>query len=185
MKKVFGCSIFVGLCAASSHADDTQTALARQIEEASVTSNQSYFDTGADSNVGSGVGWTLYPPLIYRREMEVNGCDVTARTVNIHDQNPLEEPSVEITFDLARTRVPDASVPIGNEFAFMDGTALFELHFVPPYEPMIWSDTAGVEVEQPVLFTRFLMEPVVDETQPRRLLALLNQYQDEYCTFSG
>lgn len=176
----------------SAQAGDAQIALARQIEEASVTSNQAYFDTGADSNAGSGVGWTLYPPLIYRREMEVNGCDVTARTVNINDQKPLEEPSVEIKFDLARTRIPDASVPIGNEFALMagsgeepNGTALFELYFVPPYEPLIWSNTSGVEVEQPVLFTRFLMEPVADETQPRRLLALLNQYQDEYCTFSG
>jgi hypothetical protein len=174
----------------SARADDVRTTLARQIEEASVTSNQAYFDTGEDSS--SGVGWTLYPPLIYRREMEVSGCDVTARTVNINDQIPLEEPSVEITFDLARTLIPDASVPIGNEFAFLagcgeepNGTALFELHFVPPYEPLIWSNMSGVEVEQPVLFTRFLMEPVADEMQPRRLLALLNQYQDEYCTFSG
>ncbi|MFV0334530.1 MAG: hypothetical protein ACK5JR_10740 [Tropicimonas sp.] len=172
--------------------DDAQSVLARQIEEASVTSNQAYFDMGGNSSAGSGVGGTLFSPLIYRREMKVNGCDVTARTVKIHDQNPLEEPSVEITFDLARTRIPESSALIGNEFAFMagrgdepNGTAVFELHFEPPYEPLIASDTAGVEIEQPVLFTRFWMEPVADETQPRRLLALLNQYQDEYCTFSG
>ncbi|MFV0360451.1 hypothetical protein [Tropicimonas sp.] len=178
---------FIGF---DAQADDAQSVLASQIEEASVTSSQAYFYTGEISSAGSGVGGTLLPPLIYRREMEVNGCDVTARTVKIHDQNPLEEPSVEITFDLARTRIPDSSVPIGNEFAFVvgrgnepNGTALLQLYFEPPYEPLIWSDTAGVEIEQPVLFIRFLMEPVANETQPRRLLALLNQYQDEYCTF--
>lgn len=181
-------SIIVLLAGFGAWANEPQSVLARQIEEASVTSNQTDVDTGADSNVGSGVGWTLYPPLISlisRREMEVNGCDVTARTVYIHDQNPLEKPSIEITFDLARTRLPEASVPIGNEFGFLHGTAMFALYFVPPYEPMIWSVTKGVEFEQPVSFTRFLMEPVADETQPRRLLALLNQYQNEYCRFSG
>lgn len=173
----------------SAQANDAQTALARQIEEASVTSNQAYFDTGHASSAGSADGWTLHPPLSYRREMEVNGCEVTARTVNIHAQNAQEEPSLEITFDLARTRIPDASTPIGYEFAFMEGeasaTALFALRFVPPYEPLIWSNIDGTEIEQPVLFIQFLMEPVADETQPRHLLALLNQYKDEYCTFSG
>lgn len=176
---------FVGF---SAQADDAQSVLARQIEEASVTSNQAYFDTGKNSSAGSGVGGTLFLPLIHRREMEVSGCDVTARTIYIHDQ--MEEPSVEITFDLARTRIPDSSAPIGNEFAFIagrggepNGIAVFELYFEPPYKPLIWLDTAGAEVEQPALFTQFWMEPVADETQPRRLLALLNQYQDEYCTF--
>lgn len=173
----------------SAQADEAQTALARQIEEASVTSNQAFFATGQAPSAGSADGWTLHPPLNYRREMEVKGCAVTARTMNIHAQNSLEEPSIEITFDLARTRIPDASAPIGDEFAFMGdaagGTALFALRFVPPYEPMIWSNRDGTEVEQPVLFTQFLMEPVLDETQPRHLLALLNQYQDEYCTFLG
>lgn len=172
-----------------AHADDARTALARRIQEASVTLNQAYFDTGQAPGAGSGDGWSLQPPLHYRREMEVNGCDVTARTVNIHAQNLFEEPSMEITFDLTRTRIPDASAPIGDEFAFMEGeaggTALFALRFAPPYEPLMWSNTAGTEVEQPVLFTQFLMEPVADETHPRHLLALLNQYQDEYCRFSG
>ena len=123
--------------------------------------------------------------------MEVNGCDVTARTIKNHFHDPMEdmeEPYIEITFDLARTRIPDASVPIGNGFWFMNeiAEAAFDLYFVPPYQPMLWSKTAaGVEVEQPLLVTWYRIELVADEAQTRRLLALLNQYQDEYCTFFG
>ncbi|OED46955.1 hypothetical protein AB838_16770 [Rhodobacteraceae bacterium (ex Bugula neritina AB1)] len=176
---------FVGF---GAQADEAQSVLARQIEEASVTSNQAYFDTGAGSNADSGVGWTFYPPLLYRREMQVMDCDVTARTVEINPHNATEAPSIEITFDLARTKFPEPTVPLGVEYAFVmvDGdTALFELSFLPPYEPFIWSMTSGEELQQPVRFTRFLMEPVLNEEQPRRLLALLNQYQDKYCTLSG
>ncbi|MCK8485530.1 hypothetical protein MUY21_15965 [Aliiroseovarius sp. S2029] len=192
MTPLKACTAALVLFGSIALADDAQTALARQIEEASVTSKQAFFDTGKTSDAGSGVGWTLYPPLINRHEILVNGCDVTARMVNGHDQKSQEESFIEITFDLTRTRIPDASVPVGNEFAFMAGswdesygTALIELHFIPPYEPLIWSNIAGVEVEQPVRFTRFLMEPVFNEEQPRRLLALLNQYKAEYCAPSG
>ncbi len=124
--------------------------------------------------------------------MGMNGCEVTARALKIDAQTSTEQPFVEIKFDLGRTWLPDASVPIGDEFAFgmgngdtTYGSAMFELHFIPPYEPTIWSSVSGKEVGRRVLFTRFIMEPVAGETQPRRLLTLLNKYQDEYCNFIG
>lgn len=176
----------------SVQADNTQMELALQIEEMALTPNQSVSDVGEDPNGTSGVGFTLYPPIIHRNEMKVNGCDVILRVASIHDQNLWGDPFIEITFDLARTRIPDASVTIGNEFSFVAGSgddpnsrAMFELYFLTPYEPLLWSKTSIGEGEQPVSFTRFTMDPVADETQPRRLLALLNKYQDEYCTFSG
>lgn len=179
-------SLVFGFLAVSAQAEDARSELARQIEEASVTSKQAYFDTG------ESVRWRLYPPLIYRREMQINDCDVTALTFKVSAENFAEEPFIEITFDLNRTKIPDPSVPIGEEYAFMtgsgdepNGSAMFEMHFLPPYEPIIWSKTSEAEVEQPVVFTLFLMEPIADETQPRSLLSLLNQYQAAYCTFSG
>ncbi|WP_133176184.1 hypothetical protein [Pelagivirga sediminicola] len=175
-----------GFLAVSAQADDAQSELARQIEAASVTSNQAYFDTG------KSVGWTLYPPTIYCREMQVDDCDVTALTLKISAETSTQKPLGEITFDLARTKIPDPSSPNGDVYAFMtgsedkaNGSAMFDLHFLPPYEPTIWSTTSESEVERPVPFARFLMEPVADETQPRRLLSLLNQYQAAYCRFSG
>ncbi len=179
-------SLVIGFLAVSAQAEDARSELARQIEEASVTSNQPYLDTGVS------FGWQLYPPLIYRREMQISDCDVTALTFKISDENSAEGPFIEITFDLNRTRIPDPSVPIGDEYAFMtgsgdepNGSAMFEMLFLPPYEPIIWSKTSEAEFEQPAVFIRFLMEPIVDEKQPRRLLSLLNKYQAAYCTFSG
>lgn len=173
-------------------ADNTQLELALQIEETALTPNQTIPDAGDDPSKTSGVGFTLYPPIIHRREMKVSGCEVMVRTVNIHPQNPQEDPFIQIIFDLTLTRIPDASVAIGNEFVFLagagddpNGSAMFELHFLHPYEPLLWSKTSIGEVEQPVSYTRFTMDPVADETQPRRLLALLNKYQAEYCTLSG
>lgn len=186
MKTLALCSASLGLFVTISAAEDSQALLARQIEEASTTSNQAYFYTG------ESIGRELYPPLIYRRVMQVQGCNVTARTIDINLQNATEKTRIEITFDLTRTRIPDSTVPIGDEYAFMIakedeqyGTALFELRFLPPYEPIIWSKVSGRKVEQPVSFTRFLMEPVPNEDQPRRLLALLNQYKSKYCMLFG
>lgn len=180
------CTTALVLFGSIATADNAQMDLARQIEDSSTTSNQAYFDTG------ESVGWTLYPPLIYRREMRIMDCDVTARTVQVNPHNATEETRIEITFDLTRTRIPEPTVPIGEDYAFLtvngdepNGTALFELSFLPPYEPVIWSMTSGEELQSPVRFTRFLMEPVLNEEQPRRLLALLNQYKAEYCTPSG
>lgn len=69
--------------------------------------------------------------MIYSRERLVNGCDETARTEYIHDQNPLKEPSVEVTFDLERAHVPKSTLPIGNEFAFMEGHRVVRVVFFP------------------------------------------------------
>lgn len=187
LKSVLFCLLFLGLFMAKAGADDAQTSLARQIEEASVTSNQAFFD------IGENTGWVLYEPPQYRREMQVHGCEITARTVALNTRNSTEEIITKITFDLSRTRIPDPSVSIGEDYAFMTtaedesyGFAMLSLNFLPPYEPMLWSILSSKgEVEQPVSFIRFFMEPVLDEDQPRRLLALLNRYKSEYCEFSG
>ena len=47
-------SLVIGFLAVSAQAEDARSELARQIEEASVTSNQRYLDTGVS------VGWQLY-----------------------------------------------------------------------------------------------------------------------------
>lgn len=183
LKSVLFCLLFLGLFTAKAGADDAQTSLARQIEEASVTSNQAFFDTGEDT------GWVLYEPPKYRREMQVHGCEITARTVALNTRNSTEEIITKITFDLSRTRIPDPSVSIGEDYAFMTtaedesyGFAMLSLNFLPPYEPIFWS---SIQAELPVSFIEFLMHPVLDEDQPRRLLALLNRYKSEYCEFSG
>lgn len=172
--------------AANAYADDTQNLLSRQIEDASKTSSQAFF------GASEGVGWSVYTPLLYRREMQVTGCDITLITTMIDTNNATSEPSAKITFDLARAQIPSPAISIGTEYAFMladgdapYGTALFNIRFVPPYEPIIWSMTLGQELEQPVTFTQFSMTPVSDEAQPRRLLTLLTQYQAEYCNFVG
>ena len=179
--------LFVG--AFSVQSEEARETLARQIETASVTESKAFGDK-------PGVGWTLYPPLLiaptYRHEMQVAECTVTARTVEIDAQTSAERPIVEIAFDLARTWVPEPSMAVSDKYVFAKigevgaqyNIAVFELHFVPPYQPTMVSNTSGTAIAEPVALTRFWMEQLPDETQPRRLLGLLAKYQAEYCTFS-
>lgn len=179
------CAVMSVLCATTAFAEDDRLDLARQIEHTSKTTDQALPENT------KGAGWVLYPPLNANiREMDVDGCYITARTVPIGFDDPISE----ITFDLTRTQIPDPTVPIGSEYAFrpandenQSGTASITLWFLPPYKPSMYSVKFIGEgkIEQPVTFLRFLMQPVSDEEQPRRLLALLNQYQSAYCTYTG
>lgn len=120
-----------------------------------------------------------------RREMDIEGCDVTARTVKT---KPQTKPTTvdKITFDLSRTQIPD---PSGSDFAFVAtnavGEALFVFRFAPPYEPLSWTMRSGRKIEQTVSFTYFAMSHVSDESDPHRLLELLGEYKAAYCVFLG
>ncbi|KIC35658.1 hypothetical protein RA27_22750 [Ruegeria sp. ANG-R] len=173
------------LCATTAFAEDDQLDLARQIEDASRTTDH------PSSESSKGAGWSIYPPLFAdMHEMEVSNCNITARTISI---GVVEDPNSEITFDLNRTQIPDPTVPIGSEYVFTpvkdnkSAMTSITFRFFHPYKPVMRSKKFIGEgkIEQPVTFLQFLMQPVSDEEQPRRLLALLNQYQSAYCTYTG
>ncbi len=163
-------------------ADNAQSDLARQIEAASTTSNLADFEADADHAQARGSA------PIYRREMSVAGCDVTVRGVQINPHNATEELVFKLPFDLGRTQFPEPTVPVGPEFVFVmtdsdkpSADAAFRLTFVPPYRAVSWSEIAGEGTEIPFKSAMYFMSPVSGEDQPRRLLALLKQYQAQYC----
>lgn len=162
-----------------AQADDERTSIARQIEQESET----MFILGDDQ---SG-NFDLYPALGFRNYMLVSGCDVTAE---IEENSPKGERVYGLTFDLARTRLPHPNDESSQQWGVRDlgehgkqGVIGFE--FVAPYAPTQHGTFPERWPKTPMQRYNFLMEEMTDDEQPRRLLALLNQYQNEYCSFSG
>ena len=145
--------------------------------------------TAPEAEAGSGLGWELYTPLLPKRDMKVDGCSITARSLYAESAARQDRTVLEITFDLSRTVIPDLD---GSPVEFwkpdgrkIGGAASFELRFLPPYKPVLRTAVYGVVPEQQVGSLRLLMEPLQDDTQPRQLLALLKACQSQYCTFAG
>lgn len=180
MKPIFLWSsiVIASLSAIPAFGDSNRTALAREIEELSLTTNQALFDTG------DGVGWTLYPPIIRRRFLTINNCLVTNQVVRITAENQ-EDILFKIEFDLSLALLPDASSVNGEAFAYLHPTAIFDINFRPPYQPVFQDDPNGKNLQNHVTVVRVLMEPIEDDRQPRQLLSALKRYQQEYCVFGS
>lgn len=180
------------LVGSATFAENTQDAenqylLAGEIERVSTTSQQAF------SNTEIGSLSEHNPSRIFRQEMRVQSCEITARRTSVDERSGIEEILTEITFDLSRTLVPSPTVSLGEELSFeadidesSKGIAMFELHFLPPYTPISRTQPSSiVEIERAVSSVLFSMGSISDETQARQLLALLTQYQTEFCTFAG
>lgn len=162
-----------------AQADDAQSLLARQIERESETIAVFGDDPSDKAN--------YYLFLNLRKYMLISGCAVTAE---IEKNSHKGERVYGLTFDLARTRLPDPNDDNSQQWGVLDlgehgkqGVIWFD--FLAPYTPPPHGDLPERWSTAPVQRYNFVMEEMVDDEQPRRLLALLNLYQDEYCTFSG
>ena len=158
---------------------DAQSLLARQIERVSETIV--VFGDDQDGN------FDFYPALSLRKYMLISGCAVTAE---IEENSPKGERVYGLTFDLARTRLPDPNDNNSQQWGVLDlgehgRQAMIWFDFLAPYTPTPHGDLPERWSIAPVERYNFVMEEMVDDEQPRRLLALLKQYQDKYCTFSG
>ena len=63
--------------------------------------------TAPAAGSGGGVGWELYPPLLPKRDMKVDGCSITARSYYAESAARQARTVLEITFDLSRTVIPE------------------------------------------------------------------------------
>jgi hypothetical protein len=178
---------------ANVQADNVRIELARQIQEASQTVGERFFFGGQlVSELPRTNGWTGYNPrFLFRRVIKLDDCTVRMQYLIQSKVDDSEVLDSEAAFDLSQAILPAPDVSQGDSFALLSvdegqrRAALIRMDFQVPYEAntraQIW--TGAIETSRPLVY--FLMEPVADEMPPRRLLALLNQYQDEYCTFSG
>lgn len=169
--------IFAGL----ADADEAQKSLAREIETVSATSPQNYIDNVKHPE--------LYTP-INRHEMQIDGCDITARSYKVASKDNKEKLLSQITFDLSRSLLPNEAAPIGDKILHSGSSDDFSdasiwIEFLPHYQPSLrYLDSAGNERVGAASLHVYRMV-FVQQAQLRRLLALLNQYQKEFCTQTG
>ncbi len=159
-------------------AKDARLSLAHEIQKVSETRQVSG---------GNKVGNHWFPEIRVKQQIKVAGCDAT---VEIEETRKQGTRIYGLTFDLARTQVPDPHntdsalwrfVELESSVKFADMIFLF----TDPYTPTPHGNPHIPIPNAPVKYYPFGMAELQDDERPRRLLTLLRKYQEEYCTFTG
>ncbi len=174
MKGLLAAASLMVMTEADWKAEDARLSLAQEIEQESETLVVQDGNHGALSERRS------------RSYIEVAGCDLTAL---IEEDGPDGQRVRGLTFDLARTVLPDSEDPNSITWGVVDlgeggrfGEIFFE--FTPPYTPTPKGFLYPDAPHKPTSWHYFTLRELVDGAQPYRLLVLLTRYQDSYCSFT-
>ncbi|NOD29165.1 hypothetical protein GS610_00980 [Ruegeria sp. HKCCD6228] len=181
MRNIVFSSLLVFTPLEISLAQDAQSSLAQEIEKSSETRR-----IEGGNKIGSR---EYFPEIRFRNYIDVRGCNLTAVAEETTAQGIR---TLGITFDLARTDLPDPNDPNSSDWGVVSlaehiqfGEIAFR--FIEPYSPTPYGtgDLYGSMEFSPEKSYWFGMNELQDAEQPHRLLSLLHQYQAQYCALSG
>jgi hypothetical protein len=174
MKELFAIAILLTATETVAAADDAHLSLAEQIEQLSET------------QLVLGGNHDVFPERKFRSYIEVNGCELTTKKEELGPEGLRVR---SLTFDLARTQVPDPEdqnsekwgiVHVGKDGGF--GEIFFE--FIPPYAPVPRGFHYESAPHGPVKSDYFVLKGIDDLDRLSHLLVLLNRYKTENCSLS-
>jgi len=174
----------IAIFASAAHADDVQTTLAAQIEALSVVHKDLAMPDNADP--------ALYQPPLSKRYIEVDGCEFTLfDTGLIHE---VEYYRAHVTIDVARAIFPNPNAPPNDFYTFLppngdneflSAMAVFVVQFREGYHPTLYVLENGVARTESLDLANYFMTHIQTEDRAKDLLAAIDTYQKNYCSFVG
>lgn len=174
----------IAIVSSAAHADDAQAALATQIEALSVVHKDLAVPDNADP--------APYQPPLSKRYIEVDGCEFTLfDTGLIHE---VEYYRAHVTFDVAQAIFPNPDAPPNDFYMFLppDGDneflsamVVFVVQFREGYRPTLYVLENGVARTESLDLVNYFMSNQQTEGRVKDLLAAIDTYQKNYCSFVG